>query len=99
MYDIAHEGGIIHNSFVQKKSVCVNYVFDDKRYDVFDATIKSELAVPIVIDSKIVYGILNFEDNNPYRFSKEFIETMQKIALLTSEKLKSLKDISSDYCG
>jgi putative methionine-R-sulfoxide reductase with GAF domain len=94
MYDVAHHSGIIAEAVKEKKVIFVNSVYEDPRYDIFDATIKSELVVPIFV-GKNVYGVLNFEDDHLNRFSKEFIDGVQRICTIISDKLISFPDLYS----
>jgi len=91
MYDVAHEGGIISNALESGETVCINNVFEDSSYDIFDATIKSELAVPLYIDNE-PFGVLNLEDVHSNRFDGEFVDTIQVISYLVSQKIKTCSD-------
>jgi len=55
MYDVAHDNGIIAESAMRKEAINIPSVYNDSRYDIFDATIKSELAVPVLTRGE-VYG-------------------------------------------
>jgi putative methionine-R-sulfoxide reductase with GAF domain len=94
MYDVAHDSGIIAEAVKEKKTVCVNSVYEDPGYDIFDATVKSELVVPI-LPGNDAYGVLNLEDDHLNRFSKEFIDAMQRICSLISGRLNSLPGLYS----
>ena len=69
MYEYAHKGGIIHRAFVQKKANNVSHCFLDPDYDIFDATVQSELAIPFEI-SPVQRGVVNFEDTHTGRFNE-----------------------------
>ncbi|MFX0132753.1 MAG: GAF domain-containing protein [Candidatus Hodarchaeota archaeon] len=94
MYDVAHEGGIIYSAKMNGKSICVNSVYDIDSYDIFDATIKSELAVPIFLKDEVI-AVLNFEDVYTNRFSKEFIQHIEEVTSFIGssvEKYFGLRD-------
>jgi len=92
MYDIAHCGGVISESVEKNKVICINSVYENPKYDIFDATIKSELVVPILIGDEI-YGVFNFEDDHINRFSKKFVDAILQISLRISNKLSSFTDL------
>jgi len=91
MYDTAHEGGVISKAVEKKKVILVNSVYEYPGYDIFDATIRSELVMPIKIMREI-YGVLNFEDDHLNRFTQEFVSAIQRICECISQKIDSFPD-------
>jgi len=91
MYDVAHAGGVIAEAVEKKKAIRVNSVYEYPGYDIFDAAVKSELAAPVWIGREI-YGVLNFEDDHINRFSREFVDAIQRICECISKKLDSFPD-------
>ncbi len=65
---------------------CISDTSEDPRYIVDDAIRYSELAVPIIVDNKVI-GVIDSEHSQKNFFNSFHMEILMSIAAFTSEKL------------
>ena len=71
--------GIIGNVAQTRQSVCVANVLNDQRYKAVFKDIRSELAVPIMLNNHLL-GVLNIESSAPNAYKDEHIAILQTLA-------------------
>jgi len=81
--------GIVGQVALSGEYECVYNVTYDSRYVVDDISRRSELAVPIVVDDKVI-GILDSEHSQEGFFNENHILLFQLIAKLTAKKLAQI---------
>ncbi|MDH7446259.1 helix-turn-helix domain-containing protein [Aquimarina sp. 2201CG14-23] len=81
--------GIVGQVALSGAYECVYNVTYDNRYVVDDIYRRSELAVPIIVDDKVV-GVLDSEHSQEGFFNENHIILFQLIAKLTSKKLAQI---------
>ncbi|WP_378179983.1 helix-turn-helix domain-containing protein [Aquimarina sp. SS2-1] len=87
--EISMGEGIVGQVAESGEYECVYDVTYDERYVVDDISRKSELAVPIMIDDKVI-GVLDSEHSQEGFFNEHHILLFQLIAKLTAKKLAQI---------
>ncbi|MFD2563461.1 helix-turn-helix domain-containing protein [Aquimarina rubra] len=87
--EISMGEGIVGQVAQSGEYECVYNVTYDERYVVDDISRKSELAVPIMVDDKVV-GVLDSEHSQEGFFNEHHILLFQLIAKLTAKKLAQI---------
>jgi len=83
--------GIVGSVGQTKKPEIVNDTSKDKRYIIDDSKRLSELAIPIIIDDKVI-GVIDSEHSNKNYFTKKHLETLTTISNLAASRIQFLKE-------
>lgn len=83
--------GIVGSVGQTKKPEIINDTSKDNRYILDDSKRLSELAIPIIIDDKVI-GVIDSEHNNKNYFTKEHLKTLTTISNLAASRIQFLKE-------
>lgn len=82
--------GIVGNVAETGNAEIITDTRADKRYIQDDAMRLSELAVPIIVNAKVI-GVIDSEHSEVNFFKKEHLQVFQVLATLCSQKIQTLK--------